>query len=68
MKRLPGGTYTLSEADAKTAADAQVAYERARAKSQRLDIVRGRQALDFSEGISRPVDARAFLRRARGLR
>jgi len=65
VKRLPGGTFTHSDADAKKAADALADYERLRARSQRLDIVRGRTALALSKGVSKPVDAtRSFTARA----
>ncbi len=65
VKRLPGGTYTLSETDAKKAADGLAEYARQQARSQRLDIVRGRQALELAKGVNKPVDAaRSFTARA----
>ncbi len=65
VKRLPGGTYTHTEAFAKAAADALAEYEQAKAKSQRLDIVRGRPALDVAKGVNKTTDAaRAFTARA----
>jgi len=65
VKRLPGGTYVHSEADAKKAADALTEYAREQARSQCLDIARGRHALDSTRPVTRPVDAnRAFTARA----
>lgn len=65
VKRLPGGIYTHTEAGAKAAADALADYERAKARSQRLEIVRGRAALGLAKGVVKTVDAgRAFTARA----
>lgn len=65
VKRLPGGAYTHTEEHAKLAADALADYERAKAKAQRLEIVRGRPALDLARGVTKTVDAtRAFTARA----
>lgn len=65
VKRLPGGTYTHSEENAKLAAKALADYEQAKAKAQRLEIVRGRPALDLAKGVTKTVDAaRAFTARA----
>ena len=65
VRRLPGGAYVHTEEFAKAAAAALADYERARARSQRLDIVRGRPALDVAKGITKTIDAaRAFTARA----
>jgi len=64
VKRLPGGEYTLTAAAVQQAAEALAVYDRNKAKAQRLDIVRGRQAIDYTKGITRPVDAaRSFAAR-----
>ncbi len=58
LKRLPGGVYVHSQADMAQVAKAQADCERARAMSQRLDIVRGKAALAAAKPITRPVDDR----------
>jgi hypothetical protein len=57
IKRLPGGTFTLSEADAKLAADAQAQYAAQLARGKRLAIARGRPALAVAEPITKSLDA-----------
>ena len=65
VKRLDGGKYTHSEKDMKAAADALAEYERAKARSQRLDIVRGRSGLDAAKAVGKAVDgSRSFTARA----
>ena len=65
VKRLAGGEYVHSEAAAKQAADALAEYQRALAKSKRLEIARGRAALDTARAVSKPVDAaRSFTAKA----
>jgi hypothetical protein len=65
VRRLQGGAYVHTEEGAKLAAAALADYERARARAQRLEIVRGRAALDVAKGITKTVDAsRAFTARA----
>ena len=65
VKRLRGGVYDHSEADVKTATDALAQYEALRAKGRRLDIVRGRPALELAKSVGKTTDpARSFAARA----
>jgi hypothetical protein len=65
VKRLEGGTLTLSEQDVAKTAKALADYEALKARSQRLTIVRGRKALDLAKGVSKTIDAeRGFTARA----
>jgi len=65
VKRLPGGAYAHSKENAKAAAAALADYERAKARGQRLEIVRGRPALDLARGVTKTADAgRTFTVRA----
>jgi hypothetical protein len=56
VKRLPGGTLTITEGDAAQAAEALAAYEAATAKAQRLTIVRGLPALETATPIEKRID------------
>jgi len=53
VKRLPGGEYVISDADAKKVADAQAAYQAQLAKGQKLVIARGRKALDSAQPVAK---------------
>ncbi len=65
VKRLQGGTYIHTEEAAKTASDALKEYQRLLSQSQRLDIVKGLQALKIGKAVSKSVDAaRGFTVRA----
>jgi len=64
VKRLPGGTLTITEADAKRVADAQATYK-AGAKRQVLALVRGREALEAARPVSKSISGtQAFEARA----
>lgn len=56
VKRLAGGSYAYTQADADKARKAQDDYRQALAKRQRLDIVRGKPALAASRGLGKAVD------------
>jgi hypothetical protein len=56
VKRLPGGTYVHREEDVQAAAEALARYQALLAQAQRLEIVRGRAALDVSPGVRKTVD------------
>jgi hypothetical protein len=56
VKRLAGGTCVLSQSDAKAAAEALEEYERSRARTKPLVIVRGKPALAVAEGVEKVVD------------
>lgn len=61
VKRLKGGTYTISKEDHRKVVEAQQQYQAEKAKAQKLVIVRGREALKSSEGVSKNIDdARGF--------
>ncbi len=65
VKRLPGGAYEMTAADAALAAEGLAEYERAKAKGQRLDIVRGLPALGTSKAVGKHLDdKRSFSARA----
>jgi len=65
VRRLEGGTYTLSEADVKKAAEAVTEYLAKKAKAQRLVIVRGRKALDVAQPVEKIISStRSFTARA----
>ncbi len=65
VKRLPGGTYTITDADAKKVIDAQTDYQAKLARGQRLTVVRSRTALDMAPPVSKTVNAgQAFQARA----
>ena len=64
VKRLPGGSVTLSEADVKTVGDAMRIYETKKAKLQKLAIVRGKPALETAGSVGKTVDGeRSFVAR-----
>ncbi|MFP4058769.1 MAG: hypothetical protein ACLF0G_18020 [Candidatus Brocadiia bacterium] len=58
VQRLEGGTYELSAEQARLAAKALADYQAAKAKAQRLTIVRGREALELAKGVGKTVDSR----------
>jgi hypothetical protein len=65
VKRLTGGTLALTKQDAAVAAKALADYEAAKAKGQRLTIVRGKTALRLAKGVGKTVDdSRSFLAKA----
>jgi len=65
VKRLPGGVYVHASEDVQAAAKALADYERAKVKSQRLDIARGKPGLPTAKPVTRPVDdKRSFAARA----
>jgi hypothetical protein len=65
VKRLAGGTYEYTAANAAEAVAALAEYERAKARGQRLDIVRGKSGLAAAKGVGKVVDAgRSFTARA----
>ncbi|HUW32128.1 MAG TPA: hypothetical protein VM223_10995, partial [Planctomycetota bacterium] len=65
VKRLDGGKYTLTAEQAKAASDALAAYEQAKAKAQRLEIVRGLAGLAAAKGVGKHIDgSRSFTARA----
>ena len=65
VRRLPGGTYAITEEDAGRAAAALQQYLAQKARAQRLVIVRGRKALAASEPVTKLIDAdRSFAVRA----
>ena len=65
VKRLAGGDYTLTAEQAKAAADSLAAYEQAKAKAQRLEIVRGLAGLAAAKGVGKHIDgSRSFTARA----
>jgi hypothetical protein len=57
VQRLPGGTLTISPDDEKKVKEALADYQRALARSQRLEIVRGKAGLDAGKSITKSVDA-----------
>lgn len=57
VKRLAGGTLTITEEEARLVAQATTEYQAKLAKSQRLVLVRGRQALDSSPPVAKLVNA-----------
>jgi len=58
VKRLKGGTFTLTEEDVKKAKEALVEYERMKARSQKLVIARGRGSLPSAVKVEKSVDAK----------
>lgn len=65
VKRLPGGTYVHTEAMVAEAAKARQEYDRALARSRKLDIVRGKAALANAPAVGKRLDdARGFTVRA----
>jgi hypothetical protein len=58
VRRLRGGTYELTKADVDKAAKAWGDYEAARAKAQRLTIVRGRASLKSARSVGKTIDDR----------
>ncbi|MFW6163469.1 MAG: hypothetical protein ACODAJ_11925, partial [Planctomycetota bacterium] len=65
IERLKGGRYTLSDEQVRLAGKALADYEAARARAQRLTVVRGRKALDTAQPVGKTVDAaRGFQARA----
>jgi hypothetical protein len=65
VKRLPSGTYVHTEDAVKQTVAALAEFERLKAKGVRLDIVRGRPALEVAKGVGKTVDeARRFTARA----
>jgi hypothetical protein len=65
VKRLPGGTYVHAAAMVAEAAKARQEYDRALARSRKLDIVRGRAALANAPAVGKRLDdARSFTVRA----
>ncbi len=56
VKRLPGGTLTLSADDAKKAADALADYKALLARGKTLSIARTRTALDTADPASKALD------------
>jgi len=65
VKRLPGGTYVHTKAMVAEAAKARQEYDRALAKSRKLDIVRGKAALAGAPAVGKRLDdARGFTVRA----
>ena len=58
VRRLPGGRYVHREEAVAEVVAAQKEYARLLAQSQRLEIVRGRQPLLLSKGITKSIDSR----------
>ncbi|HUW31166.1 MAG TPA: hypothetical protein VM223_06100, partial [Planctomycetota bacterium] len=57
VKRLTGGTYTISEADVKKTAETITDYLAKKAQAQRLVIVRGRKALDLAQPVEKIINS-----------
>ena len=57
VKRLAGGTMTITEADGKKAAAAYAEYQAKLARAQRLVVVRTRKALDVAQPVSKTVNS-----------
>jgi hypothetical protein len=57
VKRLPGGTLTITPADSKQVIDAFAAYQAKLARGQRLVIVRGRKALELAQPVTKTINA-----------
>jgi hypothetical protein len=65
VKRLEGGTYTISEPDARRAVEAAAAFEAEVSHSAALDIARGREGLESAPAVGKAVHSRqSFLARA----
>ncbi|HUW32781.1 MAG TPA: hypothetical protein VM223_14325 [Planctomycetota bacterium] len=65
IKRLPGGSYTITAEQAQAVAQAIADYQAKTAKGQRLIIVRGRKALDTAQPVKKVSgEGQAFEARA----
>jgi hypothetical protein len=65
VKRLPGGTVTITAEDAQRVTQANADYQAKLAKGQRLVLVRGRKALETAQAVSKIANAgQAFQARA----
>jgi hypothetical protein len=64
VKRLPGGKFELTKSEADRAAKALEEYERRKAQSKPLVIVRGKPALAVAEGVEKAVDGDRSFRAA----
>jgi len=65
VRRLPGGSYTISADDANRVREAQRDYLASKTRSAQLTIVRGREALSEAPGLEIEADAtRGFTVRA----
>jgi hypothetical protein len=56
VKRLKGGSYQLTEADAEKAKKAKADYEKALRKMQKLVIARTKSAINAAEAIDKKID------------
>lgn len=65
VKRLPEGAFTLTEADAKLAAESLRDYRAKLARLQKLSIARGRSGLAMAQGVGKGIEGgRSFSARA----